>query len=180
MAMLKDMFKEHGKTFLITTFIAIITVFSDSFAGRIRFELNRADIRSTHYQEIAENFSSFIFETENIAEFYSNGWTTKTTLVPLSESYNKAIVELRRNEFTMLSLLKKFWDKSHREEFIEIMALVKQIDHQVHLLTPYTVEVINEKAESVPLEKSKVVTDELNRLIGIFRTKTEKFLTVLS
>ena len=54
---LAQQFRDHGATFVVTSLLAILTVFSDRIAGQVKFALNRADQRIEKYHAFAPSWS---------------------------------------------------------------------------------------------------------------------------
>ena len=45
---------------LAATIVALLTVFSDKILERIRFSLNRADLRVKYFEELAVDLSTYV------------------------------------------------------------------------------------------------------------------------
>lgn len=175
----KSKLKENITMYVITAIIGLLTIFSDSIAGRIKFELNRTDLRTSHHQELSENLSSFVFESENIAEYFENGWTTPKSLEALVGTYNEAITTLRKKEISTESLLHQFWKEADVKNFQETMALVKAVDAKVHSLTPEALSVIEGNAKTVNTAVTQPIITDLKVINQQLREKSRAFLDSL-
>ena len=51
---------DHIGAWLVTTAVALLTIFWDRLLARIRFQLNRADLRVKQYEELAQDLSRYI------------------------------------------------------------------------------------------------------------------------
>lgn len=174
-----ETFKTHFSTLLITATIALLTVFSDKIVGDIKFAVNRADLRTAHYETLAADISNFAFNAEIITEYYEQGWTTKSSFDSIAPSYNEAIVKLRKQEYVTLALLTRFWKKDDVDRFKEVMEIVKKIDTQIHSLNSEAEAVITGAKSKADPAVTKPVTDKLKVLIPEMQTKINTFLSQL-
>lgn len=171
--------KGNFATLLITTTIAFLTVFSDKIVGDIKFAVNRADLRTTHYEMIAADISSFTFNAEIVTESYDQGWTTKSSFDSIAPSYNEAIVKLRKQEYVTLALLTRFWKKDDVNRFTEVMETVKKIDAEIHSLNPEAEAVVNGTKPRADPTVTKPATDKLKMLIPELRIRINNFISNL-
>jgi hypothetical protein len=172
--------RQRTGTYLITAVFAFLAVFSDSIAGRIKFELNKADYREDKYATLSRDLSGYIFDCQLVAEYLRNGLTSKEGLTPLAEDYNKDITELRRNEFVERAYLAKYWGKDRQAEYASIMTDVLQIDTTVHSLNDEIEQVvILKKKDKIDPTKAKATADELEKMLSTFKPKAEKLLVEL-
>ena len=121
---------------IVTTIIAIITLFSDKIVGKIKFELNKADLRISFYEKFAASISSFIVDAENVINYYYNGVTAKTSLHKAVDPYNNSIDDLRKQEYITYANLHKYWGDDDVMRFETIMETAKKIDILIHSLNP--------------------------------------------
>jgi len=91
-----DSIKSQTATWLVGFLIARLTLFSTKITENIKLALNRADLVSKYYEELAVNLSEYRFQAELAVEFVERGWTTAYTLETLFKEYNEAITKLRQ------------------------------------------------------------------------------------
>lgn len=170
--------KESSITILVTSFITLITIFSDKIFENIKFGLNRADLRISQYENLATGISDFAFEAENITEYYEYGWTTKLSLEVVAPEYNAAITNLRRKEYVVTGWLNRFWSKEDVMRYTVIMETAKKIDFQIHSLNMEAELIVNGKKEKAdtaitgPVVKNlKLLNAELQQQITHFLSK---------
>jgi hypothetical protein len=137
---------------LIAALLAILTLFSSQFTESIKFALNRADLRTKQYEELATNVSRYIFAAEINTEFLENGWTSEPTLSILVKDYNDSYVTLRGKEYVYLFWVQKYWGKNEAAQFESFMRSVRKFDLAFHPL--------NDEFYEVNIAKSKKEVDE--------------------
>ena len=171
--------KTNFVTLLVTTIVAIITVFSDTIVGDIRFSLNKADLRVASYEKFTSSISNFVFNAEIVTEFYDQGWTTASSLKFAVPPYNDAITDLRKNEYVTYGMLNRFWTKDDINRFEDVMETVKKIDFQVHSLNPEAEAVINGTKLKADIKFTEPIADTLKSLNRELETRVKKFLLPL-
>lgn len=164
MATIKETLKEKIVTLIIPAVIALLTIFSDKIVEQVKLSVNRANLRTSHYERLSSEISFFAFASENVTEYYENGWTTKSSLEAIVPDYNNAITSLRKNEYVTFGLLHRFWEKGDVERFQRIMETVKKIDVQIHSMNAEAEAVVTGKKERADLNTTKPVTDRLKVL----------------
>jgi hypothetical protein len=91
------------------TLVALLTVFSDKIIGRIRFRLNRADLRAKYFEELALDLSSYIFWAEVYHERFQKGWTSDPEdLSAVAGELNVAMVTWRKKEYVYRSWVRRY------------------------------------------------------------------------
>jgi hypothetical protein len=167
-----DSFKTQTATWLVTFLIALLTLFSSKITESVKFALNRADLRSKYYEEIAMDLSEFIFQAELTVEFVHNGWTTPHALVPLVKDYNDSITKFRKKEFVYTSWVGHYWGEDKATKFATVAEAVKEFDKAIHSL--------NDELEAVNIKKSKPKMDpeKAKQAVGRMRPALEKLQTL--
>jgi hypothetical protein len=179
MAAIIEKLKEHFTTVLVTTFLALLTFFSDVIVEKVKLGINRANLRTTHYESMASSISSYVYASENVTEFYANGWTDKSSLHAIVPDFNTAIVALRKNEYVYFGLLNRYWDKEDINRFRSVMETVKKIDFHIHLMNGEAQAVETGKKERADMAVTKPITDKLLVLIKELDKKVTEFLSNL-
>ena len=147
--------------------------------GDIKFAVNRANLRTAHYEKLAADISNYTFFTENVTEYYDQGWTTKSSLEKVVLPYNEAIVTLRKQEYVTLALLHRFWDTDDVSRFKEVMETVREIDTQIHSLNPEAEAIATGAKQKADLAVTKPVTDKLKLLVTKLKERINTFLSHL-
>jgi hypothetical protein len=97
--------KQHFVTFMTTVVTGVLAACSGCIVENVKFGLNKADQRTKQYETLALEISKFVFATELNEEFLDNNWTKKKTVEWLIGDYNKAITNLRENEYVYMQWL---------------------------------------------------------------------------
>lgn len=169
--------------FLVVALIGILTVFSDNLAARIKFALNRANLREDRYAALSSQLSGYIFDCELVQEDLTKGLTTMDDLTPIINNYNKDVTDLRRNEYANQALIARYWDDQRRAEFVALMAQIRTIDSTFHSLNDEFEQVNspnnpNRKAKVDPA-RAKATAALLQPLLLKFEPQAQKLLNDL-
>jgi hypothetical protein len=117
---------------LAATIVALLSIFSDKILGRIRFSLNRADLRSKYFEELAVDLSTYIFWAEIFLERFQKGWIEPDDIGAIGGEVNGAITTLRKKEYLYLSWIKRYWGLAAEEQFSQVMVALKQVEDAIH------------------------------------------------
>ena len=135
---------------LAATTIALLTVFSDKILERIRFRLNRADLRTKYFEQLAIDLSTYLFYSELFHERYQKGWADDLEdLAGIGGAINGAVTTLREKEYVYRAWVRKYWGRAKVEQFAEVMATLKSVDDAVHAFN----DAGNEKEKTTELAK---------------------------
>lgn len=148
---IKSSLKTQTATWLVAFAIAMLGLFSSHITESVKFALNRADLRTKQFEELATEVSHYIFSAELNTEFIEHDWTTKATMTELLNEYNESITTLRKKEFVYQSWIQKFWGKTEADQFESFMKYVREFDSSVHSL--------NDEFEEVNIKGSKPKID---------------------
>jgi hypothetical protein len=120
-------------TWLGAAIVALLTVFSDKIIGRIRFALNRADLRAKYFEELAIDLSTYLFFASLFHERYARGWTDDPDdLSAIGSEINGAVTTLRKKEYVYRSWVRKYWKSGGLNDFEEIMKAVGLVEDAIH------------------------------------------------
>jgi hypothetical protein len=114
--------------------ILILTIFSEKLLEKLKFAMNRANLRTKQFEQMAMDLSNYIFSTELLHEYYVHGFTDAKTLNPIVEEYNDAITVIRRKEHVYRSWVARFWKSNQRQEFEQLFSTIINLDKAVHSL----------------------------------------------
>lgn len=148
---IKSSLKTQTATWLVAFAITILGLFSSHITESVKFALNRADLRTKQFEELATEVSQYIFSAELNTEFIEHDWTTKATMTELLKEYNESITTLRKKEFVYQSWIQRFWGKNEADRFESFMKYVREFDSSVHSL--------NDEFEEVNIKGSKPKID---------------------
>jgi hypothetical protein len=126
--------KTQTATWFVAFLISIFGLFSGRITESVKFALNRADLRTKQYEELATEISRYIFSAELNTEFLEHHWTTKKTLTDLVTEYNTSITALRKKEFVYAAWIQKYWGKEQSAQFDAFMESVREFDRAIHSL----------------------------------------------
>jgi len=144
--------KTQTAAWMAAFIIGIFTIFSAQITERVKFALNRADLRTKQYEELATEVSKYIFSAELLCEFIEHDWTTKKSMTDLGDYYNKSVMELRAKEFVYHSWIQKFWGQKQAGQFDAYIKSVREFDSTIHSL--------NDEFEAVNINDSKKKIDK--------------------
>lgn len=148
---IKESLKSQGATWFVGLIIAIVTLFSSQLIESIKFALNRADLRTRQYEELATEVSQYIFAAELTVEFIENDWTTKKSMDERITEYNQSITTLRKKEFVYLAWVRKYWSREEENQYEKFMQSLRAFDSAIHSL--------NDEIEAVSITESKKKID---------------------
>jgi hypothetical protein len=149
---------------LAATVVALLTVFSDKILERIRFRLNRADLRTKYFEQLAKDLSTYLFYSELFHERYQKGWADDPEdLERIGGAINGAITTLRENEYIYRAWVRKYWGEAKVEQFAEVMSTLKSVDDAIHAF--------NDRGN----EEEK--TAELGKRLGKLRAYVDSWLS---
>ena len=161
---MKNIITNNVGVWLATTIVALLTIFSDKILERIRFQLNRADLRTKYFEELAVDLSTYLFYTELFHERYQKGWANDPEdLAGIGGEINGAVTTLRKKEYVYRAWVKKYWGSPALEQFAQVMAAVKSVDDAVHAFN----DAGNEKEK----------TDELGKRLDKLRAQVDQWLS---
>src|SRR5271166_5155885 len=105
-----NIFRDNIGAWLAATVVALMTVFSDKLLERIRFRVNRANLRAKYFEELAMDLSSYIFFAEIFCERYQKGWADDPAdMGAIRDEVNGAVTTLRKKEFVYRSWVHRYW-----------------------------------------------------------------------
>ena len=173
--------KTQTATWVVALLIGILGLLSARITESIKFALNRADLRTTQYEELATEISHHIFSAELNTEFIENNWTTKKTLTDLITEYNTSITTLRKKEFVYAAWIEKYWGKTESAQFDEFMKTVREFDKAIHSLNDEFEKVnITGEADKVDPERAKEALKLLQPAAKKLREQGREFLASLT
>jgi hypothetical protein len=149
---------------LAATIVALLTIFSDKILERIRFRLNRANLRTKYFEELATDLSTYLFYSEIFHERYQKHWANNTAdMDAIRGEINGAITTLRKKEYVYRAWVKRYWGSARTEPFAQVMAAVKSTDDAIHAFN----DLGNEKEK----------TDELGKRLETLRARVDEWLS---
>jgi hypothetical protein len=155
---------EHAGTWFVGLVLAVLGVFSDRIVGRLRFALNRADLRAKCYEEMAESISHFVFLIDRMVNvYYGSTWVTDKGKSAIASEYDAITNEIMRKEYVYQSWMKRYWGKETNDAFRSTMAIVKHVDAVLREL--------NDRPQD------KTLLDQLGSAFCDLQRTTERLLT---
>jgi hypothetical protein len=155
-------------TWLVAFLIGILSLFSGRITESVKFALNRADLRTNQYEELATGISQYIFSAELNTEFVENNWMTKPTLTEMVTEYNTSITTLRKKEFVYTAWIQTYWSKTESAKFDEFMETVREFDKAIHSL--------NDEFEKINItgEMNKVDPERAQKALKLLKPAAKK------
>jgi len=126
-------FVNNVGAWLAATVVGLLTIFSDKILGRIRFALNRADLRVKYFEELAVDLSTYMFFAELFHERYVRGWTDDPDdLGAVGGEVNEAVTTLRKKEYVYRSWVRRYWKADGLVRFEEVMKAIGLVETAIH------------------------------------------------
>ena len=120
-------------TWLLGVFVALLTVFSDRIVGRIRFRLNKSDLRVRYFEELALAVSTYLFFAGLFEERHRRGWANDPDdMNGIGGEVNRAITTLRAKEFIYRAWAKKYWGPGAAADLDALFAKITVVEDAVH------------------------------------------------
>ena len=160
---MKNIIVNNVGVWLAATIVAFLTIFSDKILERIRFRLNRADLRTKYFEELATDLSTYLFYSEIFHERYQKDWANDPEdLAAIGGAINGAITTLRKKEYVYRAWVRKYWGSTAVKQFGEVMAAVKSVDDAIHAFND--------------AGKEEEKTIELGKRLDTLRAKIDQWL----
>jgi hypothetical protein len=168
-------------TWFIGVVIAVLSVFSSHLTEKIKFSINRADLRVKSYETLSQDLSVYVFASENCQESIEHNLTTKDAMTPLVKDYNDAIDKLRKNEFVYRSWLSRYWGKDDVARFSDVMTSARSIDQTFHSLNDEFEAVnITKSKQKIDDERAKKAASEMRPKLDLLRSQVQTLLETSS
>ncbi len=128
-----NIISDNLAAWLAATLIALLTIFSNRILERIRFSLNRADLRVKYFEDLALDLSAYVFWVEVFHESYQKKWTADPAdLSGIIGELNTAMITLRSKEYVYRSWINRYWGSVAVEQFVKLMSVVRSVDMTTH------------------------------------------------
>jgi hypothetical protein len=140
LAQLAHSFANQAGIWFVGVILALLGVFSGKLVETIKFALNKADIRTKYYEELASDISQLVFIIDRLVNvYYGQPWTgdeddedekddEKKSKGAIAEEYNRLMNLVSGKEFVYLSWLQRYWNTKQVEEFTRLMEKVRSVD----------------------------------------------------
>ncbi|HEX6740414.1 MAG TPA: hypothetical protein VF079_01300 [Sphingomicrobium sp.] len=128
-----EIFADHLVAWLTAAVLGVLTVFSDRILERIRFRLNRADIRAKYFEELAIDLSCYLFYAAIFEERYRRGWADDPDdLSAVAGEVNSAIATIRKKEFVYRAWARKYWNQKAADGLVGVFLKLAMLDDAIH------------------------------------------------
>jgi hypothetical protein len=111
----------HLETWLVLFLVGILTVFSDKIVGRVRFALNRADLRSNYYEQLALGLSTFVFYSDLFYVRHVRHESHFADVGAIVGDVNESFVTLKTKEYVYRSWVRRYWSDDGVKRFESVM-----------------------------------------------------------
>ncbi len=120
---------DQAGTWFVGIILALLGVFSGRLVENIKFALNRADLRTKYYEEMALGISRFVHIIDRLNRvYYGSNWATEKDKNAISLEYNEVFSEIARKEYVYLSWLRRYWGKEMTNAFQITMERIRAVD----------------------------------------------------
>jgi hypothetical protein len=163
-------------TWFVGVLIAILSLFSSKLTDTIKAALNRADLRTNSFEQIARDLSEYVFVTELVQEYLQGGFTGAAAIEPTVKDYTDSITKLRKNELVYRSWLARYWSARDLNTFSRVMNDVRGLDHVVHELNGELDLIARKKKEEIDGTRAKDVAAKMTPVLDQLRSEVQTLL----
>jgi len=123
-------------TWFVGIVLAVLGVFSGHLVEKIKFALNRADLRSRYYEEMATDISHFVFIINRIIKYTFGGHLDDDEgNSAIASEYNEVMNAICQKEYVYLSWFHRYWRQSEMvDAFAQVMEAIRAVDAELLLL----------------------------------------------
>jgi hypothetical protein len=196
-----DFIRSQSTVWLTTTLLAIMTVFTQTIADRIKTGLNNADQRRKSFESISKDFSALLFNAENAIESYqlaldpaARGRIDPNNLKTTIDPYNTSITAIRSNQYSYKYELNAYgrykwliFRTDVSEQYDSLMVYVVRLDSAMHRINPVALKIaplVGKKDSVYQLDHAdsavlKVVLPAANAALRETKAKADQFFNSL-
>jgi hypothetical protein len=121
--------EDQTATWFVGVVLALLGVFSGRLVETVKFALNRADLRTKYYEQLAVDLSSFVFAVNRLTKvYYGSSWASDEDKSAIAAAYNETMVKLCSQEYVYLSWLQHYWNEKAVKAFERVMEQVRNLD----------------------------------------------------
>jgi hypothetical protein len=122
-------FADQTATWFVGVVLALLGVFSGKLVETIKFALNRADLRTKYYEQLAVDLSAHVFAVNRLTKvYYGSAWASDEDKSAMAEQYNASMIKFCSQEYVYLSWLQHYWNKEMAQAFTRTMEKVRAVD----------------------------------------------------
>jgi len=120
---------DQAATWFVGVVLALFGVFSGRLVESVKFAVNRADLRTKYYEEMAEGISHFVFIIDRIIRVsLESSWASDEANNEISSEYNEVMNQISRKEYVYFSWMQHFWGKRMADAFFLTMERIRTVD----------------------------------------------------
>lgn len=144
--------EDQTATWFVGLVLALLGVFSGRLVETVKFALNRADLRTKYYEQLAIDLSSFVFAVNRLTKvYYGSSWASDDDKSAIATAYNETMNKLCGQEYVYLSWLQHYWNEKAVKAFEVVMQQVRAVDS---VLIQMNEGATDEARQSADLESS--------------------------
>jgi hypothetical protein len=156
---------QQTATWFIGFVVALLGLFSGRIVETIRFSLNRADLRSKYFEELAVAVSHYVFVVDRLTKVYYRGsWSSAEAKSAIATEYDQVTNTLLQKEYVYRYWLQRYWNTLKVKAFAELMREVMAVDTELIRLNEIDAQKYSEQ-QLEPLDRAfkrlKVAADAL-------------------
>lgn len=121
-------FADQAGTWFVGAVLALLGLFSSRLLEKIKFALNRADLRVKYYEEMATQISRFVFIVDRYIRVYRSSWIGPEGQAVISDEYDQLMNQISGREYVYLSWLQRYWGQSRATAFAQCMEKIRAVD----------------------------------------------------
>jgi hypothetical protein len=123
---------DQAGTWFVGVVLALLGIFSGRLVETAKFALNRADLRTKYYEQLAVDLSDFVFVIDRMTNvYYGANWAGEDSKTAIAAAYDESMSKICRYEYVYLSWLQHYWNKKMTETFVFMMEKVRAIDAEL-------------------------------------------------
>ncbi|MCP3474775.1 hypothetical protein NLM33_31130 [Bradyrhizobium sp. CCGUVB1N3] len=128
-------FANQAGAWFVGIVLTVLGLFSARLVEKIKFALNRADMRAKYYEEMAIDISHFVFIIDRLVKvYYGSTWASDDDKSAIAQEYNEVMNTISRKEYVYRSWVQRFWDKETAAAFDLTMEKMKAVDRLLILI----------------------------------------------
>jgi hypothetical protein len=120
-------FADQSATWFVGVVLAVLGIFSAKIVEAIKVSLNRADLRTKYYEEMAIDISHFVFIIDRLVKVYY-GSEDEDDKSPIAREYDEIMNAICRKEYVYLSWLRRYWGEDKSDSFRVMMEKIRAVD----------------------------------------------------
>jgi hypothetical protein len=122
-------FANQAGSWFLGVVLTLLGALSGRVVEKVKFSLNRADLRIKHYEKMAVEISRFTFIIDRLVNVYfGSNWVDEEGKGAIAHEYDKVTNKVRRMEYVYRSWIRRYWPREKYDIFLFTMKTMQNID----------------------------------------------------